>query len=164
MENKTIRHFGKNTLNEFLEELKERVVNKLHELEKALPKKLSDLENDLEIATTRYVDAASASIRSSIATSLVNYYLKSETYTQEEVNSLVSSIPKFAIEVVDTLPTEDISTTTVYLMTTEADANNLYTEYIYVNGSWEKLGEQKLVDDAGSQKSQVQIITWEADD
>lgn len=52
MDNKTIRHFGKNTLNEFLEELKERVVNKLHELEKALPKKLSDLENDLDIVKT----------------------------------------------------------------------------------------------------------------
>lgn len=52
MDNKIIRHFGKNTLNEFLEELKERVVDQLHELEQALPKKLSDLENDLEMATT----------------------------------------------------------------------------------------------------------------
>lgn len=52
MDNKTIRHFGKNTLNEFLEELKERVVDKIHNIETIMPKKLSDLENDLEMATS----------------------------------------------------------------------------------------------------------------
>lgn len=52
MDNKTIRHFGKNTLNEFLEELKERVVDKIHNIETIMPKKLSDLENDLEMVAS----------------------------------------------------------------------------------------------------------------
>ena len=77
-------------------------------------------------------------------TDLVNYYKKSETYTQDEVNELISKIPKFAITVVDELPTSEISLTTVYLVKTSETADNMYTEYIYVNNVWEKLGEQKV--------------------
>jgi hypothetical protein len=77
-------------------------------------------------------------------TDLVNYYKKSETYTQDEVNELISKIPKFAIDVVDELPTSEISLTTVYLVKTSETADNMYTEYIYVNNVWEKLGEQKV--------------------
>lgn len=71
-------------------------------------------------------------------TDLENYY------TKTQVNGMVSAIPKFAIEVVDTLPTSDISTTTVYLVKESDDAQNLYTEYIYVGSAWEKLGVQDV--------------------
>lgn len=56
----------------------------------------------------------------------------------------LSAIPKFAIQVVTSLPTTNISTTTVYLLSSGSETNNLYTEYIYVNSKWEKLGEQKV--------------------
>ena len=76
---------------------------------------------------------------------LTNYYKKSETYTQSEVNALISAIPKFAIDVVDSLPTSEISSTTIYLLkTSETETGNLYTEYIYLNGQWETLGTQTL--------------------
>lgn len=75
---------------------------------------------------------------------LANYYLKSETYTKDEVKALVSAIPKFSIQVVDILPTEDISITTVYLVKSGEETDNLYTEYIYVNGAWEYLGKQTV--------------------
>ena len=76
---------------------------------------------------------------------LANYYTKSETYTQAEVNALVSAIPKFKIEVVQTLPTTNISATTVYLVPdTNVSSTNLYTEYIYVNNAWESLGTQTV--------------------
>lgn len=76
---------------------------------------------------------------------LVNYYTKSETYTQAEVRQLISAIPKFNIEVVTGLPTSNISETTIYLLkTSETETNNLYTEYVYINNVWEKLGTQKL--------------------
>lgn len=80
-----------------------------------------------------------------VVESLKNYYLKTETYSKEETNQLIGQIPKFNIEVVTSLPTENISMTTVYLLkTSETETSNLYTEYIYVNGVWEKLGTQKL--------------------
>lgn len=76
---------------------------------------------------------------------LINYYKKAETYTQEEINQLISQIPKFSIQPVDELPTENISNSTVYLLkTSETETGNLYTEYIYVNNNWEELGTQRL--------------------
>lgn len=80
-----------------------------------------------------------------LVSDLANYYTKSETYTQAEINALVSAIPKFAIQVVSALPTEDISPTTVYLLTSQTQENgNLYTEYLYVGHSWELLGSQTV--------------------
>ena len=75
---------------------------------------------------------------------LTNYYTTSQTYTQTEVDNLISAIPKFAIQVVQTLPTTNISTTTVYLLASGEETQNLYTEYIYVNNAWEKLGTQTV--------------------
>ena len=75
---------------------------------------------------------------------LVNYYLKSETYSRTEVDSKLSAIPKFSIQPVDSLPTSNISTATVYLLKSGEESSNLYTEYIYVNGIWEYLGTQTV--------------------
>lgn len=80
-----------------------------------------------------------------LTSDLEYYYTKTQTYTQAEVNALVSAIPKFKIEVVQTLPTSNISAATVYLLPdTNADSLNLYTEYIYVNNGWEMLGTQTV--------------------
>ena len=63
----------------------------------------------------------------------------------EEVEELVSKLPKFTIKVVSELPTEDISDTTVYLLpSASATSGNLYDEYIYVNNIWEHLGSQNI--------------------
>ena len=76
---------------------------------------------------------------------LTNYYTKSETYTQTEIDNMVSAIPKFAIEVVSSLPVQDISPTTVYLLTVQSgEQGNMYDEYIYVGNTWEKLGTQTI--------------------
>lgn len=76
---------------------------------------------------------------SAIGGDLSNYYNKTE------VDNKISAIPKFSISVVSTLPTTNISTTTVYLVAnTTTQTQNLYTEYIYVNSKWEKLGEQTI--------------------
>lgn len=77
------------------------------------------------------------------ANDLINYYLKSETYTREEINRLVAQVPKFVISVVSTLPTANISTTTIYLVG-GGETGDLYTEYIYVDGAWELLGRQRV--------------------
>ena len=79
-----------------------------------------------------------------ISNALGNYYLKSQTYTQEEINQRLSAIPKFSIQPVEVLPTTGISVTTVYLLKTGEETDNLYTEYIYVNGEWEYLGRQTV--------------------
>ncbi len=67
-----------------------------------------------------------------------------DRYTKKEVNDMISIIPKFAISVVNQLPIEDISTTTVYLLPNNSgETSNLYDEYIYTT-QWEKLGTQTV--------------------
>lgn len=81
----------------------------------------------------------------------------------KDIENSLTQIPKFKISVVDELPTNNISLSTVYLLrNTDAYTNNLFTEYIYVETvkddpttidineskfEWEKLGEQTLVVD-----------------
>jgi hypothetical protein len=66
-----------------------------------------------------------------------------ESYTPEEIDEMISRIPKFTVEVVESLPTEDISDTTVYLVKDTETNGNLYSEYIFVNNAWECLGSQQ---------------------
>lgn len=82
---------------------------------------------------------------------LVNYYTSSQTYTQSEVDALISAIPKFEIEVVPSLlVVTDPNNHTVYLVPSGSETDNLYTEYIYVidettsTGAFEKLGTQTV--------------------
>ena len=100
-----------------------------------VPTKLSEFEND--------GDGINPFI-TKVVSDLQNYYTKSETYTQDEIKNLVSAIPKFSIKVVTELPTADISGTTVYLVASGSGEQNLYVEYIYINDTWEKLGEQTI--------------------
>ena len=76
-------------------------------------------------------------------------------YTREEIDAIdsnlksnlesqISAIPKFSVRVVDELPTENISITTVYLLKDTETDGNLYTEYIYINNTWEILGSQQI--------------------
>ena len=67
------------------------------------PTKLSDFTNDEDFVNNT-------------VNNLANYYLKTETYTQTEVNDLISQLTSLSVEIVETLPTEDISTTTIYLV------------------------------------------------
>ena len=63
-------------------------------------------------------------------------------------NSIVGSgnitIDLTLFKVVETLPSSNIDTAKIYLVeSTEPGSNNAYTEYMYVNSTWEKLGEYK---------------------
>lgn len=76
---------------------------------------------------------------------LINYYKKSETYTKDEIQKLLST--KFQIKVVTKLPTSDISTSTIYFLKRPLDMTeqsqyktDVYDEYIYVDGTWELIG------------------------
>ena len=76
---------------------------------------------------------------------LVNYYKKSETYTQTEVNNLIGAISTLNILVVEELPTQDISTNTIYFVPkTTSETNNVYDEYIYVSNNWELIGTTEI--------------------
>ena len=92
-----------------------------------IPTLISQLTNDSGFITNAVSD-------------LVNYYTKDETYTRTEISNMISAIPKFSIQVVQTLPSSGISTTTIYLTPSSGGSGNSYSEYIYVNSQWELIG------------------------
>ena len=88
-----------------------------------IPQRVSELQNDAGYITKNVSD-------------LVYYYDKTE------VDNMISTIPKFDIKVVDSLPTEDISSTTIYLLMVEGEDH--FEEYIYVDDEWDKLGDGNI--------------------
>lgn len=61
--------------------------------------------------------------------------------SKKDLDAITSKI-KFKI--VTSLPTEDISDSTIYLINTGEEEDNFYTEYVYVDNNWEKFGTQKV--------------------
>ena len=97
-----------------------------------VPTKVSDLTNDSGFITNA-------------VNNLTNYYKKSETYTQAEVNNLIGAISSLTIQIVQTLPTQDISTSTIYFVPkSTSETNNIYNEYVYVNNAWELIGTTEI--------------------
>jgi len=97
-----------------------------------IPEKTSELTNDSGYITNA-VD------------NLLNYYKKNETFTKQEVNDLISAITTMDLRVVEELPTQDISTTTIYLVPKNpSETNNAYDEYIYVSNNWEFIGSTEV--------------------
>lgn len=69
----------------------------------------------------------------------------SSYYTKSEVDALIATIPRFKVEVVNSLPTQDISTTTLYLVPSQdPETRNAYDEFIYVNNTWEQVGSTAI--------------------
>ena len=79
-----------------------------------IPMKVSELENDLEYTTKTYVE------------------------------TLVNSIPKLSVKVVEELPLENIDPSVIYLVKKSEQENELYEEFIYVNDQWESLGKARI--------------------
>jgi len=72
--------------------------------------------------------------------------LAGNVYTKAQVDYLINEIPKFDIEIVQSLPTQDISTTTIYLVPNGDNplSGNGYEEYIYINNNWELIGTTNI--------------------
>lgn len=94
--------------------------------------------------TDAKISNGTITLGTSTITPLTSHQSLDNYYTKDEVDGKVSAIPKFSISVVSALPTADISTTTIYLLKTGSETNNLYTEYIYVDSKWETLGTQRM--------------------
>lgn len=94
-------------------------------------------------AAQQSADIVVNDINNKIEKKLTEYYKKNETYNRTEIDNKISVIPKYEHIVVDQLPTTNISTEAVYLVPSSSDANDMYREYIYINGKWELIGIQK---------------------
>ena len=79
-------------------------------------------------------------LASDLATALLNYY------TKDEVDQLISVIPTFDIQVVQTLPVEGDGRVLYLAPSQDPETSNVYDEFIWVIptgqliGQWEKIG------------------------
>ena len=96
-----------------------------------VPTKTSDLQNDSSFITNT-------------VNNLANYYLKSDTYTQTEVNNLISAAVNGRFEKVTILPASGEPNVIYLVPKTTALTNNVYDEYIWQDNAWELLGSTEI--------------------
>lgn len=72
---------------------------------------------------------------------LISLAQANNVYNKTEINNLLGNISSLDLQIVTTLPTSDISTSTIYLIAREdGETNNYYEEYIYISDKWEMIG------------------------
>lgn len=59
---------------------------------------------------------------------------------QTQLNTAISNINSFNVQVVASLPTTNIDTHTIYFISNSGSGQNIYDEYMYLNNTWEKIG------------------------
>ena len=91
-----------------------------------IPTNISELNND-ENYIKNTVD------------NLTNYYNKTDTYSQAEVNTLLANLNKLTSQIVTELPSENIDSSVIYLIEVEGQSN-VYMQYMYINDTFASLG------------------------
>ena len=87
---------------------------------------------DAEAQTRQQADAALQQLIQQVQASLINYYLKTETYSANEINQMLSAIKQFRYQVVDSLPEPSADTMGIIYLVPSAHAvsGNIKDEYI----------------------------------
>jgi len=89
--------------------------------------------------------------------------LNGTTYAFKDTfaRNALANINPFSIEIVSSLPNSNIDTHTFYLISNGGTGQNVYDEYLYVNGNWEKLGSVNAgsIDMTGYLKT-TDIAAW----
>lgn len=76
---------------------------------------------------------------------LVNYYLKSETYTKAEVQGLIAAINQFHYEIYpSTSAVTNPQGNVLYLIGPTGTGDDKYEEYVYANNTWVKIGDTSI--------------------
>lgn len=74
-----------------------------------------------------------------------NYHPATKKYVDDSIVSAIGDIVSFGVELVDELPTENISTSTVYMVpSTKTEEQNIKDEYLYTGTEWELIGTTKV--------------------
>lgn len=74
-----------------------------------------------------------------------NYHPATKKYVDDSVSTAISGLDITDREIVQQLPTQNISTSTIYMVPkTTPGSQNTYTEYMYINNTWEKIGDTEI--------------------
>lgn len=74
-----------------------------------------------------------------------DYNAATKKYVDDSITSAIGDIVSFGVELVDELPTENISSSTVYMVpAAEAGEQNVREEYLYTENGWEMVGSTQI--------------------
>ena len=93
--------------------------------------------------TDAKISNGTITLGSNTITPLTKHQSLDNYYTKGTVDTLITNLKAGLVNVVESLPTAG-ENGKLYLVKTGSESENLYTEYVYVNKAWEKLGTQKL--------------------
>lgn len=96
----------------------------------SVPTKVSAFTNDAGYITKAVSD-------------LENYYKKSETYTQTEITTLIQQARSATFRIVQTLPSTG-EANVIYLLPKSGTDGDVYDEYLWLSGAWEKIGTTEI--------------------
>lgn len=98
-----------------------------------------------EAVNIRYNSETQKQFNDRIANNVANLiqYIQ-DTYTKEQIDTLISNLVSINVEIVESLPTEHISTTTIYLIKDDSTEETAYVEWLYVNNSWRSIGSTRI--------------------
>ena len=147
LNNKVDKEMGKGL---FSDEEKTKLANiedgaQVNVLEKLIVNGQEATITDKSIALTLITSAVS---------NLQNYYLKTETYTKQEVEDLIGQTVGVTIEIVEQLPTEGQSNV-IYFLPTETEG--VYSQYIYTTDGWILIGSTTV--DLSNYYTKAQVDT-----
>lgn len=90
-------------------------------------------------------DVAALDFVKNTVNNLTNYYLKTETYTQAEVNALIGGLSTFHYEIYpSTSSVTDPQSNVLYLIGPAGSGADKYEEYVYSNNNWVKIGDTSI--------------------
>ena len=107
-----------------------------------IDKSVDNLENYYKKSETYTQGEVQGYVRA--VNDLTNYYLKNETYTREEVRNLVNSLIKVTIEIVEVLPSTGQSNIIYFVPKAHTETNNVFDEFVWMNNTWENIGDTEL--------------------
>ena len=108
------------------------------------------LTTDANKANGAIVLDANGHIPSTADTAFRKINGKSILKTNEDTSDITIDLSLFIVPANNTLPTTGINPNKIYLIKNtgvDASTQNVYTEYMYINNTWEKLGEYKATVD-----------------
>lgn len=122
-----------NIINTDIDELK-KLIEDINDTDLAnINQLITDLDTDLSNHTSDTVIHVTQDDKDLWNTTLQN--------AKDYAKKLFDSVTSFTIEIVDTLPTENIKSMTIYFMRNGRDnESDYYEEYMYVNNKWEIIG------------------------
>ena len=111
-----------------------------------IPTKLSELQGDINNRTVTEAEKNKLANIEDGANKItkISQLTNDKTYkTESEIQAMINNSTKLKKEVVTSLPStgkEDI----IYLLKNKNDTNNYYTEYMWIGGKWEIIGDTKI--------------------